>query len=96
MKVTINGNEKEVIVSTTYTRKIDCGYNDIILEWVKANPSQLENMNIEIDVTRAQKANDFLITEMTNLTAEELENMNMDDYNAVLQEVLKVKIPSEK
>jgi hypothetical protein len=53
-------------------------------------------MNIEIDVTRAQKANDFLITEMTNLTAEELENMNMEDYNAVLQEVLKVKIPSEK
>jgi hypothetical protein len=32
MKVTINGNEKEVIVSTTYTRKIDRGYNDIILE----------------------------------------------------------------
>ncbi len=96
MKVTINGAEKEITISNVYTRKIDREYNDILLDWLKATPQQLQAWEIEITVANWQKANDFLITSMTNLTAEEVDWLAVEDYEKVLEEVEKMKIPSKK
>jgi len=96
MKVTINGAEKEITISNVYTRKIDREYNDILLDWLKATPQQLQAWEIEITIANWQKANDFLITSMTNLTAEEVDWLTVEDYEKVLEEVEKMKIPSKK
>lgn len=96
MKVTINGAEKEITISNVYTRKIDREYNDILLDWLKATPQQLQAGEIEIAIANWQKANDFLITSMTNLTAEEVDWLTVEDYEKVLEEVEKMKIPSKK
>lgn len=96
MKVTINGAEKEITISNVYTRAMDRGYNEIILEWVKANTAQLQAWSVDVEVSKVQKANDFLIVSMTNLTEEELDGLNMEDYTKILKEVEKIKIPSAK
>lgn len=96
MKVTINGAEKEITFSKVYTRAIDRGYNEIILEWVKANTAQIQAWSVDVEISKVQKANDFLIVSMTNLTQDELDGMNMEDYSKVLKEVEKIKIPSAK
>ncbi len=96
MKVTINGAEKEITISNVYTRKIDREYNDILLDWLKATPQQLQAWEIEITIANWQKANDFLIVSMTNLTAEEVDWLTVEDYEKVLEEVEKMKIPSKK
>lgn len=96
MKVTINGAEKEITISNVYTRKIDREYNDILLDWLKATPQQLQAWEIEITIANWQKANDFLIVSMTNLTAEEVDWLAVEDYEKVLEEVEKMKIPSKK
>lgn len=96
MKVTINGAEKEITISNVYTRKIDREYNNILLDWLKATPQQLQAWEIEITIANWQKANDFLITSMTNLTAEEVDWLTVEDYEKVLEEVEKMKIPSKK
>ena len=87
MKVTINGAEKEITISNVYTRKIDREYNDILLDWLKATPQQLQAWEIEITIANWQKANDFLITSMTNLTAEEVDWLTVEDYEKVLEAV---------
>lgn len=96
MKVTINGAEKEITISNVYTRKIDREYNDILLDWLKATPQQLQAWEIEITIANWQKANDFLIVSMTNLTAEEVDWLTVEDYEKILEEVEKMKIPSKK
>lgn len=96
MKVTINGAEKEITISNIYTRKIDREYNDILLDWLKATPQQLQAGEIEIAISNGQKANDYLIVAMTNLTAEEVDWLTVEDYEKVLEAVEKAKIPSKK
>lgn len=96
MKVTINGAEKEITISNVYTRKIDRECNDILLDWLKATPQQLQAGEIEIAISNGQKANDYLIVAMTNLTAEEVDWLTVEDYEKVLEAVEKAKIPSKK
>ena len=96
MKVTINGAEKEITISNVYTRKIDREYNDILLDWLKATPQQLQAGEIEIAISNGQKANDYLIVAMTNLTAEEVDWLTVEDYEKVLEAVEKTKIPRKK
>lgn len=96
MKITINGSEKEVEISKIYTRKVDREYNNIMFEWSKLTPQQLQSGNFEVDLEKFQKANDFMILNMTNLTQDELDEMSSEDYNAVLEEINKIKIPSKE
>jgi len=96
MKVTINWTVKEVEISKVYTRKIDREFNDIMFQWMQVTPQQLQSGEFKIEVERFQKANDFVIVNMTNLSQDELDEMSNDDYNKVLAEVEKAKIPSKK
>ena len=95
MKITINGSEKEIEISKVYTRKIDREYTEMMFQWNKVTPQQLQSWSFEVDLANLQKANDYLITSMTNITPDELDGMANDDYNAVLQEIEKIKIPSK-
>ena len=95
MKVTINWTEKEIEFKA-YTRKIDREFNDIMFEWMQVTPWQLQTWDFKIDIAKFQKANDFAIVNMTNLTQDELDELSNADYNNVLAEVEKLKIPSKK
>ena len=96
MKITINGSEKEIEISKIYTRKIDREYNNMMFEWQKMTPQQLQSGSFEVDLEKFQKANDFMILSMTNLSQDELDEMTSEDYNALLEEINKIKIPSKK
>lgn len=95
MKVTIKWEEKEVTLSKIYTRKMDREYNDIMFWWTQLTPQQLQTWEIKIDIEKFQKANDYLIINMTDLSQDELDEMSNEDYNKVLAEVEKCKIPSK-
>ena len=46
-------------------------------------------MNIE----NIQDANDYLVKAMTNLNEEQIAQLSIDDYNKILAEIEKIKIP---
>ena len=92
MKITINWLEKEVIITSTYTRKIDREFNDVLFNWVKANASSDANW-VEIDLANIQKANDYLVKAMTNLTNEEIDSLEITDYNKILEKIWEIKSP---
>ena len=96
MKITINGAEKEVEIAKVYTRKMDREYNEMCFQGMKVTPQQLTTGNFEVDIANLQKANDWLIMQMTSLSQDELDGMTNDDYNALLQDIEKKKIPSKQ
>ncbi len=89
MKITINGTEKEVELKQIYTREVDRNYNNALMEWVKANPNNPNE--IDIPLNNIQKANDILVESMTNLTTEEINMMTWKDFNKVLWEIIRIK-----
>lgn len=92
MKININWLEKEVIFTSTYTRKIDREFNDVLFNWVKANATSDAN-GVEIDLSNIQKANDYLVKSMTNLTDEEIDSLEITDYNKILEKIWEIKSP---
>jgi hypothetical protein len=42
-----------------------------------------------------QDANDYLVKAMTNLNEEQISKLSIDDYNKILAEIDKIKIPSK-
>ena len=48
-------------------------------------------MNLE----NVQDANDYLVKAMTNLNEEQISELSIDDYNKILAEIEKIKIPSK-
>jgi hypothetical protein len=48
-------------------------------------------MNLE----NIQDANDYLVKAMTNLSDEQIAQLSIDDYNKILAEIEKIKIPSK-
>ena len=59
-------------------------------------PQQLQSGSFEVDLEKFQKANDYLILQMTNLSQDELDEMDSADYNKLLEEINNIKIPSKK
>lgn len=96
MKITINGAEKEVEISKIYTRKIDREYSEIMFNWMTVTPQQLQTGSFQVSLENLQKANDYLIMQMTWLSPDELDEMTNEDYNTLLQEIEKMKIPSKE
>lgn len=94
MKITINGTEKEITFKE-YTRRIDKWYKNILYkdinvdisenaQWMKFSPLVLE------------EANDYLIRELTWLTADEVLELSHDKYNEILSECKKLQNPPQK
>lgn len=89
MKITINGTEKTVDIKKVYTREIDRWYNNYLMEWVSANTNEPNNINIPLN--NIQKANDYLVMAMTDLTEKEVNNISSEDFNAILGEIVRIK-----
>lgn len=82
-------NWKTIEIKSIYTRKIDREFNEILFAGTKANTS---NPNwIDVELVNIQKANDYVIKAMTNLTEQEIDELSASDYNKILEEVNKIK-----
>lgn len=97
MKVKINWADVEVEFKSVYTRWIDKEFQKILFNWVKANTSFVMNANqwVDMNLENIQDANDYLVKAMTNLSNEQIEQLSIDDYNKILAEIEKIKIPSK-
>ena len=91
MKITINWQEKEVEFKT-YTRKVDREFNWVLFEWTNI----WIDWQLKIDPMNMQKANDFLITSLTNLTQDEVDSLEISTYNEILDKVWVLKNGSKK
>ena len=94
MKVKINNADVEVEFKSTYTRWIDKEFQKILFKDVKANTSTASQW-IDMNVENIQDANDYLVKAMTNLNEEQISQLSIDDYNKILAEIEKIKIPSK-
>jgi len=90
MKVKINGAEKEVVFAEAYTRKMDREFNEILFGNAKANTN---SQNIDIELVNIQKANDYIVKAMTNLSDEDIDNLDISTYNEILKKVEEIKSP---
>lgn len=97
MKVKINWTDVEVEFKSVYTRWVDKEFQKILFNWVKASTSIAMNSNqwIDMNLENIQDANDYLVKAMTNLSDEQIANLSIDDYNKILAEIEKIKIPSK-
>lgn len=87
MKITINWTEKEVEFKSVYTHKVDRWFNEILYKDAKG---------WELNYANYQLANDYAIEQMTNLSKEEIDELSVEQYNAILEEIVKIKLPSKK
>lgn len=92
MQITINWQPRQITFKDVYTRKTDREFNEILFNWVKANASSDANW-VEIDLANIQKANDYLVKAMTNLTEEEIDSLEITDYNKILEKIWEIKSP---
>lgn len=95
MKIKINWADVEVEFKSVYTRWIDKEFQKILFKGAKANTSTASTQWVEMNVENIQDANDYLVKAMTNLTEEQIEQLSIDDYNKILAEIEKIKIPSK-
>ena len=94
MKVKINWADVEVKFTSTYTRWIDKEFQKILFKDIKANTNTATEW-IEMNLENIQDANDYLVKAMTNLNEEQISQLSISDYNEILAEIEKIKIPSK-
>ena len=94
MKVKINAEEIEIQFNQIYTRWIDKEFQKILFKDVKANTSTVSQW-VEMNLENIQDANDYLVKAMTNLNEEQIAQLSIEDYNKILAEIEKIKIPSK-
>lgn len=87
MKITINWTEKEVEFKSVYTHKVDRWFNEILYK---------DSKWWELNYANYQLANDYAIEQMTNLSKDEIDELSVDEYNKILEQIVKIKIPSKK
>lgn len=88
MEITINGTAKNVEFKPIYTRLVDREFNSILFGNTKAFT---KSNDVEIELKNTQLANDYLVTAMTNLTQEEVDQMSSKDYEEILKKVAEIK-----
>ncbi len=86
LKVMINGTEKTVEFKEIYTRKIDREFSNLLFEG-----ETLNGKDVAISPINVQKANDYLIEAMTNLSADDIDQLSVKDFDAVLKIVWEIK-----
>ena len=94
MKVKIENTEIEITFASTYTRWIDKEFQKILFKDVKANSNSVSEW-VDLNLANVQDANDYLVKAMTNLNEEQISKLLIDDYNKILAEIEKIKIPSK-
>jgi hypothetical protein len=88
MEITINGTAKNVEFKPIYTRLVDREFNNILFGNSKAST---KSNDVEIELKNMQLANDYLVMAMTNLTQEDIDQMDTNSYNEILKRVGEIK-----
>ena len=94
MKLKINWADVEVEFKSAYTRWVDKEFQKILFKNVKENTNAIAEW-VEMNLENIQDANDYLVKAMTNLSDEQIAQLSIDDYNKILAEIEKIKIPSK-
>ena len=87
MKVKINWKEFTVEFKGVYTHKVDRWFNEILYK---------NSEDWKMNYNNFQLANDYAIEQMTNLSKEQIDELSVEDYNKILEEIVKIKTPSKK
>ena len=88
MEITINGTAKNVEFKPIYTRLVDREFNNILFGNSEAST---KSNDVEIELKNMQLANDYLVMAMTNLTQEDIDQMDTNSYNEILKKVAEIK-----
>ena len=91
LKITINGEEKEVLFNDVYTRGVDKEYLKILLDWTEQWVDENGKTKFNLKPTSMQDANDYLVKAMTNLTDAEINNMSAKDFDKVMKCIDEIK-----
>lgn len=86
IKVMLNGAEKVVEFKEIYTRKIDREFSNLLF-----GEGSVTGKEVSLAPANVQKANDFLIGAMTNLTPEEIDQLSVKDFDEILKVVVEIK-----
>ena len=95
MEIKINEQVKKVEFKEVYTRAIDRKFNELLFENVDTTTDTNWKTEFKVNPSNMQKANDYLVEAMTNLTTTELDDLAINDYNKILEKVSELKIPSK-
>lgn len=91
LKITINGEEKEVIFNDVYTRGVDKEYVKLLLDWADQSIDENGKPKLNVNASRVSDANDYLVKSMTNLTEAEINNMSAKDFDKVFKIIEETK-----
>ena len=92
--------EKEVIINQKYTRWIDREYTELLQKNIKIKTYKEDWKEIqEFGWDYAMNtwiANDYLVLAMTNLTKEDIDNLSIEEYDLLFNEINKItkKVPT--
>lgn len=79
-------------IKNKYTRKVQREYNRILLANAKVSNESWEP-KVEVDPMNVQFANDYLVWELFWLTQEQVDEMDITEYDNLLVEAGKVQNP---
>lgn len=90
--------DKEITIKSVYTRGIDREYNEILLKDTAPTFDADGKTTFNLNPANVQKANDYLVCAMTWLSQADIDEMWVDDYNKLLEEINNVRkpVPSQK
>lgn len=86
IKVMLNGVEKVVEFKEIYTRKIDREFSNLLF-----GEGSVTGKDVSLAPANVQKANDYLIEAMTNLTPDEIDQLSVKDFDAIMKIVVSIK-----
>ena len=86
----------EITYNKVYTRKIDREYNEILFKGCETSWDTSWKTNININPINIQKANDYLVTAMTNLKDNQVDELDINEYDKILKTIRELKLPSSK
>lgn len=87
LNVKINWTEKVVTFNEVYTRKIDKMYLEKMLE---------NSVDWKTNYKGAEEAIDYLITLMTDLSQEDIDQLSVADFNKIVEIIKEIKSPSQE
>lgn len=94
MKITINGQEREITFKE-YTRAVDKWYKNILYK--DFNIGVDENLSsVKINPLLLEEANDYLVETLTGLTKDEILALSNKDYQAILDECRNIQNPPKQ
>lgn len=91
MKIKINNQEKEIVFNE-YTRSIDKWFKKILYKDFSIGIGEVASAS-KFNPLTLEEANDYLINALTNLSEEEIWNLENSDYVKILGECKKLQTP---